>query len=1525
MMPTAARDTALDPPAVQAWSHLEHRVEGVRTRHRAKFLGTGLCFGLAVFAAAFLGFAAADIVFKLSVGSRVFALLSTVIGIAAVFFWCVIRPWTRLGGAVRVARAVEGAYPQLEEQLSTALEYGRDPALSEKTSSPALVGALLQQAAERSDPLDFSRTIRWKQLGIAALAALLLAFALGGYAAWDRRLFKLTAARFLRPTAAIAPPTLTVITRVEPEDAGTREFPVESSVPVTVDLAGRLPDTATLSVFIPDGGAGVSPASVSPADQNGRWEDRVMDRGDDNRYRATLRRLLDNTRYRIRAGDAESPEYLIEVYRIPEISEFALRLEHPAYTCRASETLAPGVGDVRALKGSIVHVELKANTDLSAAKVAFKSGRAEIPATPDAADRRKATASFKVEADDEYQLHIANLKNKTGVSSLYQVKALKDKPPKVVIRKPDKDQKDVMVHRTQTVEVEIAADDDVGVAEIGIFHSIGLDEQKVMVRRLDLPSPRTDGKLRWELGNLGLKGGEVIAYYAYATDADTVTGPKMAKSDIQFLTVYDEQEYDNPQNPKKPPGTPEAVKQLDKLIDVQKKLLKETFAQARQREAAQPQPVTDSEKAAARKTADGQEKLRGQVQDLLDKVKAELENAPPQPEEQPADNPDGPKPPQQPGLGEKEIKHIETAIERMGRAETALKVPETPKAVRPETEALRHLSETRRLLLSDKEGDPRFKMAMDKQSKKNRQKERSQQEKDQEEAKQELAEMPKMLEREKQLERELEELNLRKKNNPPPPPDQRQTDEQKKEQDEQRRLQREKQQQLEQLARDAEERARKLEQLAARNPDMQPAADKMQQAAEKLDKAAEEAKQQAEKNTREAQAQTHEAQNNTRDAQRDLRNALEKQIRQELANLQKDAQELAQRQQDLAQQAQQLQKEQQQGPQQSQQQQGQQQAQQQQGQQPQQAQNQQGQQQGPTTAQRLGVMAKDQRDIKDGLKDLAQRIEKAAPEAAAKELAGAQALDQARQQAAENGPASQSAQKSQDAMEAAKQAEAQRESAQAAKAMEQLAATLREAAQKTTAGDMKALAAAMKKLQGLAKEQSDINKDLASAKRDAAPLAQREEQVSSGAKEVADAADKLETLRRQGRQGAAKEKLDDAAKQADKAAQSLKNQDAAAAKAPGEKTEQSLNQALTEMERAAGKTLEEKARDAREIARAARDKQEKAAATANEIPPPKPGDKLAPADASKRDDAAAKEHQAARDAKRLDHALDGLQEMAKDANPAAAEAAREARETTEKAELPKAMEDLAKGVEQIGEKPADPKAAPKLTPQQAAQRGEELAQVVRNVEKNLDAFIAEANNSQLDRLKAMETAAREAAQKAQNLAENKPDNQAKPKPDESKAPKEGQPNSQQPANSPKPIADSQQPIANSQPAAADQLAKDLQRLEPKLQRLEPNAPELVKMRDARAELDKAREELKKQKTPPNGTPAAGLTNAGGPTFKRVADKLDDVAGGLLNRIERLIRAREIKPDEDEDAPKEYRALVDKYYRALSEDVEEEKK
>src|SRR5205814_3351468 len=136
--------------------------------------------------------------------------------------------------------------------------------------------------------------------------------------------------------------------------------------------------------------------------------------------------------------------------------------------------------------------------------------------------------------------------------------------------------------------------------------------------------------------------------------------------------------------------------------------------------------------------------------------------------------------------GEKELKHMEDAVAKMRAAETELMKADTPLAIRPENEALRHLSETRRLLLSDKEGDPRFKMAMNKNSKKNQKKDQEQQQQDQQQAKQELAEMPKMMDREKELERDIEELNERKQK---PPQGEPQSEERKQQEEEKRQLQ----------------------------------------------------------------------------------------------------------------------------------------------------------------------------------------------------------------------------------------------------------------------------------------------------------------------------------------------------------------------------------------------------------------------------------------------------------------------------------------------------------------------------------------------------------------------------------------------------------------------------------------------------------------------------------------------------------------------------------------------------------------
>jgi len=95
------------------------------------------------------------------------------------------------------------------------------------------------------------------------------------------------------------------------------------------------------------------------------------------------------------------------------------------------------------------------------------------------------------------------------------------------------------------------------------------------------------------------------------------------------------------------------------------------------------------------------------------------------------------------------------------------------------------------------------------------------------------------------------------------------------------------------------------------------------------------------------------------------------------------------------------------------------------------------------------------------------------------------------------------------------------------------------------------------------------------------------------------------------------------------------------------------------------------------------------------------------------------------------------------------------------------------------------------------------------------------------------------------------------------------------------------------------------------------------MRDAVSAVQQLKEQIRNQKANPNGAASAGGSANGGPAMQRMTQSLDEVTNGLVNRIERLLRARDVRPSADEDAPKEYRSLVDKYYQALSEDTEED--
>src|SRR5213078_4040621 len=108
-----------------------------------------------------------------------------------------------------------------------------------------------------------------------------------------------------------------------------------------------------------------------------------------------------------------------------------------------------------------------------------------------------------------------------------------DQPPTVTVTKPSRDTAATPV---EELFVEAKADDDFGVKQLQLVYSVnGGAEKTVRLFDASKPLPDVSAGHTLYLEELGLKPGDVVSYYAKASDNDAVQGSKTATSDIYFV------------------------------------------------------------------------------------------------------------------------------------------------------------------------------------------------------------------------------------------------------------------------------------------------------------------------------------------------------------------------------------------------------------------------------------------------------------------------------------------------------------------------------------------------------------------------------------------------------------------------------------------------------------------------------------------------------------------------------------------------------------------------------------------------------------------------------------------------------------------------------------------------------------------------------------------------------------------------------------------------------------------------------
>ena len=529
------------------------RLAQVKRKETVRRLLLGTVFVATVLCSALVIFLAVEILAYLGTGPRtvlfvLFVVLACVLGV-----WYIVRPMGRLLGILRpepdavTARTVGTAFPSIKDRLLNVLQLypERD---STRIYSVELIDASFDDLRRDIAPLDFSTIVdstqmrsRGKILGAVVGVGILLfilfptAFRGAAYRLWS----------YNESFAAPAPFEILV-------EPGNKEVVKGESVQVIVHVSGTRPPLLTLA--------------SKPIGQI-TFEDHTLTPGPDGTFRYVFERLAATTTYAVHAGPVQSESYVLTVADRPVVKLLRLQLEFPSYTKLPPRQLDDNVGDVTALRGTRILVQIETNKNLAEAALVFNDKHVASLMV----HGQKASGSLSLMNERTYHLRLSDSAGTRNADPIeYTLRIVPDAFPTVAIAAPGMN---MDIAENISLPMVFRITDDFGFSRLRLAYKLiqsRYEKPAADFTYITVPLPTGIGieglvQYAWSLQSLSLVPEDVVSYYAEVFDNDVVSGPKSAVSETYTLRL---------------PSLDEVFADADKAHDANLDAMKETLQQA---------------------------------------------------------------------------------------------------------------------------------------------------------------------------------------------------------------------------------------------------------------------------------------------------------------------------------------------------------------------------------------------------------------------------------------------------------------------------------------------------------------------------------------------------------------------------------------------------------------------------------------------------------------------------------------------------------------------------------------------------------------------------------------------------------------------------------------------------------------------------------------------------------------------------------------------------------------------------------
>jgi hypothetical protein len=290
---------------------------------------------------------------------------------------------------------------------------------------------------------------------------------------------------------------------------------------------------------------------TSDQEQSSAFNDEVipMFQEQEQRWRASVANVTRPLRYFVRARNARSQRFKVDVVTVPRIEDTQYRVVPPAYIRQPAYEGPLPQGGLAGLPGTEVKITIRSNRPLAAGKVVYHIGQArqEAALTPvESAGDVRVAGTFSITASGRIEAHVIDLQGQDSTDKVTApVTLLSDERPFVRLIEPR-----AVSYATPTavIPVVISAEDDYGISRLQLFRS--LNDSRALP--FDVPIADPPARLAYQvvplpLHDYQLEPGDEIKLFARVEDNDrsgSATQGKGAESSVALIRIISQQEFD---------------------------------------------------------------------------------------------------------------------------------------------------------------------------------------------------------------------------------------------------------------------------------------------------------------------------------------------------------------------------------------------------------------------------------------------------------------------------------------------------------------------------------------------------------------------------------------------------------------------------------------------------------------------------------------------------------------------------------------------------------------------------------------------------------------------------------------------------------------------------------------------------------------------------------------------------------------------------------------------------------------------